>query len=224
MVRRVKTIRKKYFQLFFLLGLIFVSSTASGSEIVLRLTGSSDFPGTLSLGDQGDRLGHVCFLGTDARGNLDDTFLESLAINKVPEGEYAITDPLPEERWPTPAFVKWGALRFAPRSKDTFGWFAKLGKRGLAVHGRDFYPLASKMTQNSKMVRFISDRLFEELVDGWGALRISNWDMGRLYDYHARFVEKPAEWKVRVVMSNLKEIQSTCEPLKVQRKPGGPLE
>ena len=224
MVRRVETIRKKYFQLFFLLGLIFVSSTASGSEIVLRLTGSLEFPGILSLGDQGDRLGHVCFLGTDARGNLDDTFLESLAIDRVPEGEYAITNPLPEERWPTPAFVKWGALRFAPRSKDTFGWFAKLGKRGLAVHGRDFYPLASKMTQNSKMVRFISDRLFEELVDGWGALRISNWDMGRLYDYHARFVEKPAEWKVRVVMSNLKEIQSTCEPLKVQRKPGGPLE
>ena len=224
MVRRVETIRKKYFQLFFLLGLIFVSSTASGSEIVLRLTGSSDFPGTLSLGDQGDRLGHVCFLGTDARGNLDDTFLESLVIDRVPEGEYAITNPLPEERWPTPAFVKWGALRFAPRSKDTFGWFAKLGKRGLAVHGRDFYPLASKMTQNSKMVRFISDRLFEELVDGWGALRISNWDMGRLYDYDARFVEKPIEWKVRVVISNLQEIQSTCEPLKVQRKPGGPME
>ena len=87
-----------------------------------------------------------------------------------------------------------------------------------------FRSLASKMTQNSKMVRFISDRLFEELVDGWGALRISNWDMGRLYDYYARFVEKPTEWKIRVVISNLKEIQSTCEPLKVQRKPGGPLE
>ena len=130
-------------------------------------------------GRQGDRLDHVCLLGMDARGNLDDTFLESLAIDRGPEGEYAITNPLPEERWPTPAFVKWGALRFAPRSKDTFGWFAKLGKRGLAVHGRDFYPLASKMTQNSKMVRFISDRLFEELVDGWGALRISNWDIWR---------------------------------------------
>ena len=221
---RVKTVREKYFQLFFLLSLMFVSSTVSGSEIVLRLTGSSEFPGILLLDDQGDRLDHVCFLGMDARGNLDDTFLESLARNKVPEGEYAITNPLPEERWPTPAFVKWGALRFVPRSKDTSGWFAKLGKHGLAVHGRDFYPLAAKMTRNSKMVRFISDRLFEELVDGWGALRISNWDMGRLYDYYARFVEKPAEWKARVVMSDLKEIQRACEPLKVQRKPGGPLE
>ena len=221
---RVKTVRKKYFQLFFLLNLMLISSTVSGSEIVLRLTGSSEFPGILSLDDQGDRLDRVCFLGMDARGNLDDTFLESLARNKVPEGEYAITNPLPEERWPTPAFVKWGALRFVPRSKDTSGWFAKLGKRGLAVHGRDFYPLAAKMTRNSKMVRFISDRLFEELVDGWGALRISNWDMGRLYDYYARFVEKPAEWKARVVMSDLKEIQRACEPLKVQRKPGGPLE
>ena len=123
MVRRVKTIRKKYFQLFFLLGLIFVSSTASGSEIVLRLTGSLEFPGILSLRDQGDRLGHVCFLGTDARGNLDDTFLESLAINKVPEGEYAITNPLPEERWPTPAFVKWGALQHCFR---LFPWMPQL--------------------------------------------------------------------------------------------------
>lgn len=178
----------------------------------------------LSFEDGENRLERICFLGMDARGNLDDFFLVSLGRDQVPRGEYAISDALPEEQWPTPSFVKWGALRFVPRTPEAAQWFARTGKHGLAVHGRDFFPLAARMTDHPKMVRFISDRLFEQLEAGWGALRISNWDMGRLYDYYERFVTAPAEWKVRVTAGSLEEITTVCEPLKVQRKPGGPLE
>lgn len=203
------------------LGLLLYPASAMSFEILIRLSGSMEYPGILSLQKEPVGIGRLCFLGEDAHGNIDPGFLNSLVEQGIPEGEYAVAPPKPEEKWPQPAFGLSGALRFVPLSNKAMKHSGLLGKAGLAVHGRDFFPLAEKVTQNPKMVRFISDQLFEGLSTAWGTLRISNWDIGRLQDFYSRNTASPEEWKVKVVAEDLKEIKDICEPLKVQRKPGG---
>lgn len=195
-----------------------------GAEVTLKLSGSMEFPGIISLRIEDRHIGRLCFLGEGAHGNLDFDFLQGLARDGIPEGAYRVSDALPEEQWPTKSFSKNGALRLVPGSEQPTKKLAKLGKSGLAVHGRDFYPLAAKMTNNSKMVRFVSDRMFDQLSARWGTLRISNWDMGRFQDFYRRTTVESSQWKVTLLAVDLEEIKKVCEPLKVQRKPGGPLE
>ncbi|MFQ5451831.1 MAG: hypothetical protein ACE5E9_14495 [Nitrospinaceae bacterium] len=206
------------------LWLLSVSATAAGSDILVRLTGDPQYPGILTLQVPGNRIDRVCFLGPDAKGNLDAGFLAALAKKGVPEGEYAVSGTLPGENWPVQRFSPNGALRFVPLSPEAKNPWQGSGKNGLAVHGRDFFPLAEGMTNNPKMVRFISDRLFEDLSHAWGTLRISNWDMGRLHDFFSRAHIGPEEWKVEVVAADPEEIKTICEPLKVQRRLGHPPE
>ena len=98
--------------------------------------------------------------------------------------------------------------------------FKNLGKSGLAIHAKDFFPLAEKLTQNPKMILFFNDQLFDKLMKRWGTLRVSNWDMGRFQDFYERNTQSIDQWKVRVERVPLDPVKSICKPLKVQRKPG----
>ena len=204
---------------FLCLSTVFLPSPVHGSEIVLRLSGAIDYPGVLSLRGESHTIDHLCFLGEDAKGNVDVGFLGYLSAAGIPEGEYEITKAHPEEQWPDPTFSRNGALRFEPVSGAARGALATAGKFGLVVHGRDFFPLAVRMTSNPKMVRFFSDQLFAQLSSSWGAFRISNWDMGRLHDFYTRNIVKPETWKMTVEAADPAKIKKTCEPLKVKRKP-----
>ena len=90
----------------------------------------------------------------------------------------------------------------------------------MAIHAKDFFPLAEKLTQNPKMILFFNDQLFDKLMKRWGTLRVSNWDMGRFQDFYKRNTQSIDQWKVRVEQVPLDPVKSICEPLKVQRKPG----
>lgn len=203
---------------------LFFPAQAIGSEVLLKLSGNVKFPGIMIMQNEGRIIEHLCFLGDDAKGSVDVEILGTFTKKGIPAGHYEVSDAFPEEQWPDKAFSKNGALRLVPTSKTAHEWMESVGKDGLAVHGRDFFPLAANMTKNPKMIRFVSDQLFEKLSLRWGALRISNWDMGRLHDYYRRNTVSPDQWKVKIVAVKLAEIKPACEPLKVQRKPGGPLE
>ncbi len=192
---------------------------AAGSEIILDLSGKTDFPGRMSLSSGGKSIRNLCFLGMDAKGSIERKFLNDLAESGIPEGDYIVSDTLPDEKWPTHSFSANDALRLRPASEDAKNKLAALGKRGVAVHGRDFYPLSSKMTNKKKMVSFYSDRLFARLWKTWGSFRVSNWDMQRLYDFYLRNTESRGQWKVLVVSGDADEIKDKCEPLKTKRKP-----
>jgi hypothetical protein len=200
--------------------LLMIAKPVIASEILLRLSGKVDFPGILSLQGDGHRIDHLCFLGEDAKGNVDLLFLTQMSEVGMPEGQYRISEALPQEQWPEPIFSRNGALRFVAKSAEARKLLQAHSKLGLVVHGRDFFPLAERMTANPKMIRFFSDQLFEQLSMRWGALRISNWDMDRLHDFYKRHVTQPAEWQVKVVAGDPAKIKKTCEPLKVKRKVG----
>ena len=90
--------------------------------------------------------------------------------------------------------------------------------QGLAVHGRDFYPLVVPRVKNKTMVGFYNGKLFDGLRRHWGALRISNWDMGRLWDFWERVTPSPEAWKVKVVTADAEEVRKQCKPPVVKRK------
>ncbi len=204
--------------------LLFGAAAGQGVEITVGLTGDLEYPGLFTLKGERQEAGRLCFLSEEAHGNLDPEFLEILSGQGVPEGVYRVSPALPEEQWPVGEFVKFGALRLVPESETAARQLNALNKKGIAVHGRDFYPLAVRVTENSRMVRFVSDRLFEQLALGWGALRISNWDMGRLYDFYSKTTAAKERWNVRVKRVELESVRRVCEPLKVQRRLGMPPE
>ncbi|MBT3921712.1 MAG: hypothetical protein HOF21_03960 [Nitrospina sp.] len=228
---KARTRKQKYEHPFLLSGIVAffivvsLSPNASAFEIVIKLTGHEEFPGLVSLdAGTGKKFDRLCLLGTEARGSIDMDFIMTLAGKGIPEGNYQVAKALPEEKWPTSSFSANGALRFVPKSESLQEFLMTLGKQGLALHARDFYPLAGKMTDNPKMIRFFSNQLFERLAERWGTLRISNWDMGRFHDFYRRNTESDQQWKVRVTSSALERVKNICAPLKVQRKPGGELE
>ncbi len=194
---------------------------ADAYKIKLQLTGDVNFPGILKMSAGADKkFDRLCFLGQDALGMIDLSFLETLVENGVPEGRYKVAHALPDEKWPSRSFSPNGALRFSPLPGLQSAVFKSSGKNGFAIHGKDFFPLAAKLTQNPKMILFVSDQLFEKLIERWGTLRISNWDMGRFQDFYKRNTQSIDQWEVRVEKVALDPVKSICEPLKVQRKPG----
>ena len=223
--------KQKNKQPFFLL-IIFVflfvvsfSSRSSAFEIVIKLTGNEQFPGVVRVdAGTGKNIDRVCLLGLEAKGSIDLDFIMTLSEKGIPEGDYRVSKAFTEEMWPTSSFSASGALRLVPQSKAAVEFLRTAGKQGLALHARDFYPLAGKMTDNPKMIRFFSDQLFERLAERWGALRISNWDMGRFHGFYRRNTGSDQKWKVKVTASGLEAVKNICAPLKVQRKPGGELE
>ena len=209
--------------LMFLIWEIFLChlSPVKAFEIELQMTGDLNFPGILKMDAGADiKFERLCFLGEDISGLIDVSFLEMLAEKGIPEGNYQVTQALPDEKWPTPNFSPNGALRFLPLSDLPISILGKSGKNGLAIHAKDFFPLAAKLTKNPKMVLFFSAQLFEKLIERWGALRISNWDMGRFQDFYKRNTRSMDQWKVNVEKVVLEPVKTICEPLKVQRKPG----
>ncbi len=204
---------------------LLLSIKAFAFEIVIKLTGHEEFPGLISVdAGAGKKFDRLCLLGQEAYGSIDLNFIMALAKQGVPQGNYKISSAFPEEQWPTSSFSANGALRLLPQTKSAQKFLRKLGKKGLALHAKDFYPLAGKMTTNPKMVQFFSDQLFERLAKRWGTLRISNWDMGRFHDFYRRNTKSDKQWEVQVQGSILEQVKNICAPLKVQRKPDGPLE
>jgi len=209
--------------LFMLAVFLFSPFIANAYEIKLQLTGNTSFPGILKINAGVDKkFDRLCFLGQDALGLIDISFLEALSEDGIPEGSYKVTPALPDEKWPTRTFSPNGALRLSPLPETEILKIA--GKNGLVIHAKDFFPLAAKLTQNPKMILFFSDQLFEQLMQRWGTLRISNWDMGRFHDFYKRNTQAIEQWQVRVEKVDLAPVKSICEPLKVQRKVGAPPE
>ena len=206
----------------FIVGLLLCNPfIANAFKINLQLTGDINFPGILKMNAGMDKkFDRLCFLGQDALGMIDLSFLETLAAHGIPEGDYQVAHAFPDERWPVRSFSPNGALRFSPLSELQSAVFKNLGKSGLAIHAKDFFPLAEKLTQNPKMILFFNDQLFDKLMKRWGTLRVSNWDMGRFQDFYKRNTQSIDQWKVRVERVPLGPVKSICEPLKVQRKPG----
>ena len=52
------------------------------------------------------------------------------------------------------------------------------------------------------MILFFNDQLFEKLMERWGTLRVSNWDMGRFQDFYKRNTRSMGQWKVNVKKGN----------------------
>ena len=201
------------------------SSQSSAFEIVIKLTGNEEFPGLVRVdAGRGKNIDRVCLLGLEAKGSIDLDFILTLSEQGIPEGDYQVSKAFREEMWPTSSFSANGALRLVPQSEPALAMLRNAGKQGLALHARDFYPLAGKMTDNPRMIRFFSDQLFERLAERWGTLRISNWDMGRFHDFYRRNTASDQQWQVKVKASSLVAVKKICAPLKVQRKPGGPPE
>ncbi len=198
---------------------LFLSTPVRGSDIVLHLSGDVEYPGTLVLKHESNVIEHLCFLGQTAKGNMDRGFLKFLSQNAVPEGDYMVSSPTPEERWPNRFFKKSGALRLKPVSPTAIENLAGKGLNGVAVHGRDFYPILRNRGLDKKVIAFYNDRLFERLSDHWGPLRITNWDMGRLYDYWERYTKSQAQWKGKIVAAELEVVKKLCKPPVVKRKP-----
>ncbi len=216
----------KFFSTFILAGLLLCHSViANAFNIKIQLTGDVNFPGILKMNAGTDKnFDRLCFLGQDALGLIDISFLEALGESGIPEGDYTVAHALPDEKWPSRSFSPNGALRFSPLPGLESAIFRNAEKSGLAIHAKDFFPLAAKLTQNPKMILFFSDQLFEKLMERWGTLRISNWDMGRFQDFYQRNTQSIDQWKVRVEKVGLDPVKSVCEPLKVQRKLGMPPE
>ena len=184
----------------------------------MHLSGDVDYPGTMVLKHESNVIEHLCFLGLAAKGNLDRTFLKSLSENGIPEGNYRVSSPTSEERWPIRFFIKSGALRLEPVTPTAVKKLAQSGLNGIAVHGRDFYPILADRLRDKKMIGFYNDRLFDRLSEHWGALRITNWDMGRLYDYWERYTKSQEQWRGKVVAVDAEVVKKQCKPPVVKRK------
>lgn len=189
---------------------MFVPFCACAGEIVLEMSGSLEYPGKMGLSIEGKSLENLCFLGIQAKGYVDRDFLNELSVFGIPSGDYQISGALPEERWPSSSFTQNGALRLKPVAGNA---------KGIAVHGRDFYTLSQKMTAKTPMVRLLSRQLFDRLRSHWGGLRLSNWDMNRLFDFYSRTTHSVGQWQVKVQAVPLETIKPKCEPLKTKRKP-----
>ncbi|HIE80461.1 MAG TPA: hypothetical protein EYQ03_07495, partial [Nitrospinaceae bacterium] len=136
-----------------------------GGEIVVRLTGKTDFPGDLSLKIKSIQLERLCFLGVGAKGKLDEKFLGSIENEGVPVGDYQVAAPLAEEQWPVPSFRKSGVLRLKMISGSGLEMLRGLKLNGIAIHGRDFYPLLERVVKNKQMINFHNNLLFERFLN-----------------------------------------------------------
>ncbi len=195
------------------------STPVLGSEITLRLSGDAEYPGVLSLKKCNKEIKRLCVVGVQGKGQIDRAFIRKLSGMEIPAGEYKVTGPLPEENWPAGTFLKNGALRFLPVTADGRKKIQPTGRNGLAIHGRDFYPVVMPLAEKKELVEFYNDLLFERLIRRWGALRITNWDMDRLYDFWSRNTASPDEWKVHVQAITQEKIRKLCQPPIVKRKP-----
>ena len=167
----------------FFIQIVFITpALGQNSKIIVRLSGDINYPGDLSVLNKTIKLKKVCFLGVDAKGKVDKDFLKLISTNGIPEGSYKVIPPLSIEKWPVDRFVKNGALRLEIISGSGLSILNSSNKKGIVIHGRDFYPILDRIVKNKTMLNFYNDQLFEELKTIWGPLRISNWDMGRLAD------------------------------------------
>jgi len=204
--------------LVFIIQIVFiVPSLCEASEIIVRLSGDINYPGDLAVLDKTIKLKKVCFLGVDAKGKVDKGFLKLISIKGIPEGSYKVVPPFSNEKWPVDRFVKNGALRLKIITGSGLSILNSSDKKGIVIHGRDFYPILDGILKNKTMINFYNDQLFEELKKNWGPLRISNWDMGRLADSWIKMNRVATEWKVQVVKVIPQEIKSFCKPPITQR-------
>lgn len=188
------------------------------AEIFVRLSGNEDLPGELSLRTGEKAIEHLCFLGKQGKGLVDKKFLQVLANVGIPVGEYVVFTPLEDEEWPKRSFSANGALRLKAVSKSAVANLQGANKIGVAIHGRDFYPLLENKVEKKMMIGFFNNVLFEKLEKHWGPLGISNWDMGRLHDFWKRNTKTPGQWKATVTTANPEEIRKICKPPDAKRK------
>ena len=200
--------------------LLITPGLCQGSEIIIRLSGNIDYPGDLSVLSTTIELRKVCFLGIDAKGKIDKDFLRLISSEGTPEGNYEVVSPFPDEKWPVESFVKNGALRLKIITGPGLNILNSANKRGLAIHGRDFYPILNGIVKKKIMINFYNDLLFEELKNFWGPLRISNWDMGRLADSWIKMNRATPEWKAIVIKTKPQEIKRFCKPPITKRTTG----
>ena len=223
-LNRNKIRNRIYRACMFLLGgvLLLLGSPAGGeaTNIVVRLSGDMEYPGYFSLDVEDLHINHLCFLGSGAKGQVDLVFLKYLSQSGIPAGEYVVASPLREEKWPSRNFVKNGVLRLNPVSAQTLGILAQYDLNGIAVHGRDFYPLVVPLVKDKRMIGFYSDQLFDRLKTHWGPLRISNWDMGRLHDTWKRIKSAPDQLTARIEEISPEKVKRLCQPPVTKRKPG----
>ena len=189
-----------------------------GTEILVRLTGSEDFPGEMSLHIGNKNIKHLCFLGKQGKGLVDKKFLKVLSESGIPAGEYRVASPFADEEWPRSSFSANGVLRLKAVSEPAVSLLEGAEKTGFAIHGRDFYPLLEGKVEKKKMIDFFNRVLFEHLQKHWGPLGISNWDMGRLHDFWKRNTKTPKQWKAKVTAANTQEVRKTCKPPDPKRK------
>jgi len=199
--------------LVFIIQIVFVNlALGQNSKIIVRLSGDINYPGDLSVLNETIKLKKVCFLGVDAKGKIDKDFLKLISTKGIPEGSYKIVPPFPTEKWPVERFVKNGALRLKIIAGSGLSILSSSKKKGIVIHGRDFYPILDGILKNKTMINFYNDQLFEGLKKIWGPLRISNWDMGRLADSWIKMNQVATKWKVQVVKVIPQEIKSFCKP------------
>jgi len=199
--------------LVFIIQIVFITpALCQDSKIIVRLSGDINYPGDLSVFNETIKLKKVCFLGVDAKGKIDKDFLKLISTKGIPEGSYEVVAPFPSEKWPVDHFVKNGALRLKIIPGSGLSILKSSGKKGIAIHGRDFYPILDGILKNKIMINFYNDQLFEGLKKIWGPLRISNWDMGRLADSWIKMNRVAIKWKVQVVKVIPQEIKSFCKP------------
>ena len=182
------------------------------SRIIVRLSGDINYPGDLSVLNETIKLKKVCLLGVDAKGKIDKGFLKLISTKGIPEGSYKVVPPFPSEKWPVDRFIKNGALRLKIIAGSGLSVLNSSDKKGIVIHGSDFYPILDGIVKNKTMINFYNDQLFEELKKIWGPLRISNWDMGRLADSWIKMNRVATKWKVQVVKVIPQEIKSFCKP------------
>ena len=205
--------------LFFTQILLIAPSLGQGAEIIVRLTGKTDYPGDLSILSDTIKLRKVCFLGVGAKGKIDRDFLRLISSKGAPRGNYKVASPFPDEQWPVDNFTKNGALRLEIVAGPGLDVLNSSNKSGIAIHGRDFYPLLDGIVKKKTMISFYNDLLFERLQNFWGPLRISNWDMGRLADSWVKMNQFTKQWKVKVIGAKPQEIEGFCKPPITKRTP-----
>ena len=199
--------------------LLIAPSLCQGAEIIVRLTGKTDYPGDLSVLSNTIKLKKICLLGVDAKGKIDKGFLRLISSKGPPRGSYEVASPFPDEQWPVDSFTKNGALRLKIVAGSGLDVLNSSNKSGIAIHGRDFYPLLDGIVKKKTMINFYNDLLFERLQNFWGPLRISNWDMGRLADSWIKMNQSTKHWKVKVIGAKAQEIESFCKPPITKRTP-----
>ena len=199
--------------------ILLVPDIGRGAEITVRLSGQTDYPGDLSVLSNTIKLKKICLLGVDAKGKIDKGFLRLISSKGPPRGNYEVASPFPDEQWPVDSFTKNGALRLKIVAGSGLDVLNSSNKSGIAIHGRDFYPLLDRLVKKKMMITFYNDLLFERLQNHWGPLRISNWDMGRLADSWVKMNQSPVNWQVKVIKAKPEEIESFCKPPITKRTP-----